>query len=77
MAKINYMKISEVYGDGSRSSRRAEVVRKVGVDPRVYGIRMYVEGNLLEMEWMPGYNEQYATDAAENFCLGIKNNFDK
>ena len=77
MAKINYMKINTYFGDGQYSSRSAEVVRKVGVDPRVYGIRMYVEGNLLEMEWMPGYNEQYAADAAENFCLGIKNNFDK
>jgi len=71
------MKISEVYGEALYKGRRAEVVRKIGVDPRVYGIRMYIEGNLLEMEWMPGHNEDYADDAAENFCLGIKNKFDK
>ena len=72
------MKISEVYGDeGLCKGRRAEVVRKIGVDPRVYGIRMYIEGNLLEMEWMPGHKVDYADDAAENFCLGINNKFDK
>ena len=77
MAKNNYMKINTYFGDGQYSSRSAEVVRKVGVDPRVYGIRMYVGSNLLEMEWMESHNEHFANDAAENFCLGIKNNFEK
>ena len=37
MAKNNYMKNNTYFGDGQYSSRSAEVVRKVGVDPRVYG----------------------------------------
>ncbi len=69
---MKYMLLSEYAGQGEYSNRKAEVLRTVG-DIREFGIKMYVDNNLLGIEWFEGKNEYFAEDAAENYVQGIKN----
>jgi hypothetical protein len=66
-----YMVLSEYTGSKSFANRKADVLRSFGDDP-YYGIRMYIDGESLGIEWYKGHSEQYAEDAAENYVSGIK-----
>lgn len=67
----NYMLLSEYNGSGDYKNRKAEVLRSFGDNPS-FGIRMYIEGESLGIEWYKGHSEVYAEEAAENYVLGIK-----
>ncbi len=67
----NYMLLSEYNGSGDHKNRKAEVLRSFGDDPS-FGIRMYIDGESLGIEWYKGKAEVYAEEAAENYVLGIK-----
>tara|TARA_B100000902_G_scaffold395330_1_gene453684 strand:- start:1351 stop:1581 length:231 start_codon:yes stop_codon:yes gene_type:complete len=66
---MDYMEFSTfVEGD-----KRADVVRSVGnPKDRDWGVRYYVNGQNIGIEWYKGHSEQYAENAAENFVHGIK-----
>jgi hypothetical protein len=66
------MLLTEFSGDAKFSNRKAEVLRKFGGNP-AYGIRMYIDGESLGIEWYEDHSETYAESAAENYVLGIKN----
>ena len=68
----DYMLLTEFSGDAKFSNRKAEVLRKFGNNP-AYGIRMYIDGESLGIEWYEDHSETYAESAAENYVLGIKN----
>lgn len=67
-----YMLLSEFNGSDKFSNRKAETLRSFGDNP-YYGIRMYIDGESLGIEWYKGHNELYAENAAENYVQGIKN----
>ena len=67
-----YMLLSEYNGTGKFVNRKAETLRSFGDYP-YYGIRMYIDGESLGIEWYKAHNEMYAESAAENYVLGIKN----
>mgnify|MGYP003328885654 CR=1 FL=1 len=66
----NYMLLSEYSGSDKYSNRKAEVLRCV--ENNNFGIRMYIEGESLGIEWYEGHSEAYAESAAENYVVGIK-----
>lgn len=68
----NNMLVSEFYGSDKFKNRKAEVLRSFGESPS-FGIRMYIDGESLGIEWYKGHNELYAESAAENYVSGIKN----
>jgi hypothetical protein len=70
--KHEYMLLSYYLGEKKFANRKAEVLRTVG-EHRDFGIKMYVDNNLLGIEWFKGHNEYFAEDAAENYVQGIKN----
>lgn len=43
----------------------------VWLDGDVWGCSFYIEGKKIEDRPLPGHNEIYAENAAENFVLGI------
>tara|TARA_Y200000002_G_scaffold308098_1_gene264291 strand:- start:1503 stop:1742 length:240 start_codon:yes stop_codon:yes gene_type:complete len=66
---VSYMEISSYY----EKNRQADVVRSVGLNEKNYwGVRYWVDGNPLGIEWYPTKSAVYAEDAAENYILGIK-----
>ncbi|HAW05368.1 MAG TPA: hypothetical protein DCW83_11820 [Saprospirales bacterium] len=67
-----YMLLSEYSGSSEFKNRKAEVLRSFGDHP-YYGIRMYIDGESLGIEWYKAHNEMYAENAAENYVSGIKN----
>jgi hypothetical protein len=68
----NNMLVSEFYGSDKFKNRKAEVLRSF-LDSPSFGIRMYIDGESLGIEWYKGHNELYAESAAENYVSGIKN----
>jgi len=68
----NSMLLSEFYGSDKFKNRKADVLRSFGESPS-FGIRMYIDGESLGIEWYKGHNELYAESAAENYVSGIKN----
>jgi hypothetical protein len=68
----NNMLLSEFNGSDDFKNRKAEVLRSFGDSPS-FGIRMYIDGESLGIEWYRGHTELYAESAAENYVLGIKN----
>lgn len=66
------MLLSEFYGSDKFKNRKADVLRSFGESPS-FGIRMYIDGESLGIEWYKGHNELYAESAAENYVSGIKN----
>lgn len=66
---VSYMEISSYY----EKNRQADVVRSVGLNENNYwGVRYWIDGNPLGIEWYPTKSEVYAADAAENYIRGIK-----
>lgn len=68
----NYMLLSEFYGSDKFKNRKAEVLRSFGDSP-TFGIRMFIDGESLGIEWFKGKAEAYAESAADNYVRGIKN----
>jgi hypothetical protein len=66
------MLLSEFNGSDKFKNRKAEVLRSFGDSP-TFGIRMYIDGESLGIEWYKGKAEVYAEDAADNYVRGIKN----
>ena len=65
MANYSYW---HTYVEGDR---RADVIR---TEPNgVWGIEMFINGELRKRELYEGHSEIYAENAAENFVMGIKN----
>ena len=62
------------YVDGDR---RADVVRKGTFRNDCWGVKFYLNGEDLGIEWYKGHSESYAEDAAENFVMGVKNSINK
>ena len=59
--------ISEFYSDDK--ARRAEVHLLSDNTPQVF---FFEREEIIDVEYYGGYTLQYAEDAAENWCLGIK-----
>lgn len=60
-------KISEFYS--ADMARRAEVHFLSDGIPQVF---FFEHSEVVDLEYYSGYTLQYAEDAAENWCLGIK-----
>ena len=65
------MLLSEYRGSNKFKNRKAEVLRTFGDDP-TFGIRMYIDGESLGIEWYKDKAEVWAEEAAENYVLGVK-----
>ena len=59
--------VSEFYSDDK--ARRAEVLLLSDGIPQVF---FFERSEVVDLEFYSGYTLQYAEDAAENWCLGIK-----
>ncbi len=62
----NYMELSSYFND----NKQADVIKCIAEDR--YGVKFFVDGNNLGIEWYDGKSEAWAEDAAENWVEGLK-----
>ena len=62
------IQFDEMHHEFRNENRKAEV----GIKDGVWGIRMWENMIWKSDEMIPGHNELYAENAAENYVLGIK-----